>query len=52
MDGGEKAEVFMYGNLLKKIYFEQALELFKNNNWDKTIPEHILTFNAAKKYNS
>jgi hypothetical protein len=38
LDGGEKAEVFMYGNLLKKIYFGQALELFKNNNWDKTIP--------------
>ena len=52
LDGGGKAEVFMYGNLLKKIYFGQALELFKIKNWDKTIPEHILTFNAAKNYNS
>ena len=52
MDDGEKVEVFMYGNLLKKIYFGQALELFKISNWDKTIPEHILKFNAAKNYNS
>ena len=37
---------------MKKIYFGQALELFKIRNWDKTIPEHILKFNAAKNYNS
>ena len=52
LDGGEKAEVFMYGNLLKKIYFGQALELFKKKNWEKTIPQHISSFNAAKNYTS
>ena len=52
LNDDEKVEVFMYGNLLKKIYFGQALELFKISNWDKTIPEHILTFNTTKKYNS
>ena len=51
LNDDEKVEVFMYGNLLKKIYFGQALELFKISNWDKTIPEHILTFNTAKNYN-
>ena len=42
----------MYGNLLKTINFRQALKLFKKKNWEKTIPEHILTFNEAKNHNS
>ena len=44
MDGGEKAEVLLYGNVLKNIYFGQALELFKYDIWQKSIPEHIQNF--------
>lgn len=45
LDGGEKAEVFLYGNTLDKIYLPQSLELFKLKNWNKSIPEHIENFN-------
>ena len=48
MDGGEKAEVLLYGNVLKNIYFGQALELFKYDNWQKSIPEHIQNFINCK----
>ena len=49
LDGGEKAEVFLYGNILGKIYFSQSLELFKLSNWNKSIPEHIENFIECKK---
>lgn len=48
LDGGEKAEVFLYGNVLNIINFRQSLELFKPKNWEKTIPEHIENFNKNK----
>ena len=50
IDGGEKAEVLLYGNMLKEIVFGQSLELFKLDNWNRTIPEHIKNFIASKKY--
>ena len=49
LDGGDKAEVFLYGNKLNSINFSQSLELFKMSNWKKTIPEHIENFNNHKK---
>ncbi len=52
LDGGEKAEIFLYGNTLGRIYFSQSLELFKLSNWDKTIPQHIENFINSKKINS
>ena len=48
LDGGEKDEVLLYGNVLKNIYFGQALELFKYDNWQKSIPEHIQNFINCK----
>ena len=48
LDGGHKAEVLLYGNILSRIYFPQSLELFKLSNWDKTIPEHIKNFNSCR----
>ena len=50
IDGGEKAEVLLYGNLLTKISLGQSLELFKKDNWVQTIPEHIENFIDSKKY--
>jgi len=44
IDGGNKAEIFLYGKILDKIYFYQAIELFKYSNWEMTITEHIQTF--------
>ncbi len=49
IDGGHKAEIFLYGDILNKIYFPQSLELFKKSNWNKEIEEHILSFNNANK---
>ena len=44
IDGGHKAEIFLYGKILDRIYFYQAIELFKFSNWNLTIIEHIQTF--------
>ena len=49
IDGGEKAEIYLYGTILKKIYFPQAFELFKFSNWKRTIWEHIDKFQNNKK---
>ena len=49
LDEGEKEEILLYGNRLKEITFSQSLELFKLNNWDKTIPQHIKNFIEHKK---
>ena len=49
IDGGHKAEIFLYGDILNKIFFPQALELFKKSNWNKEIAEHIKSFNNANK---
>ena len=46
IDGGEKGEIYLYGNILEKIYFPQAFELFKLSNWNKTIVEHIKNFQS------
>ena len=51
IDGGEKAEIFLYGNILNEIYFAQSLELFKKSNWEKTIPQHIENFKQCKTNN-
>ena len=49
IDGGHKAEIYLYGKILDRIYFSQALELFRKSNWDKEIIEHIENFNYAIK---
>ena len=51
LDGGEKAEVFLYGNVLYRINFLQSLEIFKLSNWNRTIPSHIQNFNKKKNSN-
>ena len=53
IDGGEKAEIYLYGEILGEIKFHQAIELFKISNWDKTIPQHIELFrNSPNKNNN
>ena len=49
IDGGHKAEIFLYGGILDKVFFPQALELFKKSNWNKEIYEHLKCFNNANK---
>ena len=51
LDDGEKTEIFLYGNILGKIHFSQALELFKLSNWNKTTPQHIEDFIKSGKKN-
>ena len=51
LDGGQKAEVLLYGHILKEITFSQSLELFKLSNWNKTIPQHIENFNKKANKN-
>ena len=49
IDGGHKAEIYLYGSILNQIYFPQALELFKKSNWNKEIHDHIISFNNVNK---
>ena len=49
IDGGEKGEVLMHGDVLDNINFGQSLELFKKDNWYKSIPAHIQNFIASKE---
>ena len=51
LNDDEKTEIFLYGNTLSRIYFAQALELFKLSNWNKTIPQHIDNFINSKNIN-
>ena len=51
LDGGQKAEVLLYGHILKEITYSQSLELFKLSNWNKTIPQHIENFNKKANKN-
>ena len=44
IDCGEKLEIYLYGNILEKIYFSQSFELFKFSHWNKSIIEHIEMF--------
>ena len=52
IDGGEKAEIYLYGKILEKIFFPQALELFKFSNWKKEIWEHIANFQNINTNNN
>ena len=51
LDGGQKADILLYGHILKEITFSQSLELFKLSNWNKTIPQHIENFNKKANKN-
>ena len=51
IDGGEKAEIYLYGEILGIIKFHQAIELYKISNWDKTIPQHIELFRNSPNKN-
>lgn len=52
LDGGHKAEIYLFGKILDKISYAQGFELFKMSNWTKTIPDHILNFNSLSNKNS
>ena len=47
IDDGEKADIYLYGKILKKIYFSQSFELFKLSHWNKPIIENIEMFLSA-----
>ena len=52
LDGGHKAEIYLFGKILDKICYAQAFELFKMSNWTKTIPNHISNFNSLSYKNN
>ena len=44
IDKAYKTEFYLYGNILGKVYFPQAYEMFKKSNWNKEIIDHIKNF--------
>ena len=45
IDWGNRAEIFLYGQVLKKLYFSEAYDMFKPSTWNLTIVEHLKKFN-------
>ena len=45
IDGGFRAEIYLYGQILSKIYFSQAYDMFKFSTWKLSIEEHLQKFN-------
>ena len=49
IDGGHKAEIYLYGNILDKLYFEEALKMYDKSTWELSILEHLEQFNENNK---
>ena len=46
IDGGNRAEIYLYGKILSELSFEQALKMFDSKTWEATVPEHLKKFNG------
>ena len=50
IDGGYRAEVYLYGKPLMEIYFEEAYNMFCKSTWNSSIVTHLIKFNENNKY--
>ena len=44
IDGGNRAEIYLYGNVLYKLYLEGALKMFDKTTWDLPVYKHLELF--------
>ena len=45
IDGGYKAEIYLYGEILYKLYLGEALKMYDNETWKSSVKEHLIEFN-------
>ena len=46
---GHKAEIYLYGNIIDRLYFEEALKMYDESTWELSILEHLQQFNENNK---
>jgi len=49
VDGGHRAEIYLYGNILNKLYLGGALSMFNICSWKKSILDHLEDFNENNR---
>ena len=48
IDGGNRAEIYLYGNVLCKLYLAGALKMFDKTAWDLPVYKHLELFKEKK----
>lgn len=49
VDGGYRAEIYLYGSILHRLSVTEALKMFKKNSWNISVLEHLKLFNDKNK---
>ena len=49
IDGGHRAEIYLYGNILNRLYFGEALKMYDISTWTLSVLEHLDQFNENNK---
>ena len=50
IDGGNRAEIYLYGNILYKLFFNSALRMHDKSTWNLSVLEHLKQFKKNNKY--
>ena len=45
VDRGSRAEIYLYGSILDKLYLEEAINMFDLSTWKLSVKEHLEKFN-------
>ena len=49
IDGGNRAEIYLYGNVLTRLFLSGALYLFDKKTWNLPVYKHLEQFNENNK---
>ena len=50
IDGGNRAEIYLYGKILYKLFFNEALEMHDKSTWNLSVLEHLKQFKKNNKF--
>jgi len=50
IDGGNRAEIYLYGSILYKLFFNEALRMHDKSTWNLSVLEHLNQFKKNNKY--
>ena len=45
VDGGSRAEIYLYGSILDRLYLEEAINMFDLSTWKLSVKDHLEIFN-------
>ena len=49
IDGGNRVEIYLYGSILYKLSFGEALKMYDISTWNLSVLEHLKQFNKNNK---